>query len=164
MSRKKGKAPSGTWISRELYTSRAFWALSGTAKGMLILFLSKRDMSKNHEVLNRHNITLTYLGLENLFNCNYGEKPKGLSRGSISRGISDLMAKGFVEIVRQGGAYQNDKTIYGLTDEWKWWSPGTVFRERQIGKNSGYYALQKQNEPPQPDPYTPPQPDPKTLV
>lgn len=159
----KKKAPSGTWVPRELFMSRAYWALSSTAKGMLLLFLSKRDMSKKHEVLNRKNITLTYLELENLFGDDTFMKPKGLSRGSITRGIKDLLAKGFIEIVRQGGAYQKDKTIYGLTEEWKHWAPGVVFRTKGKGRNAGYFALIKQNEPPTLNPYTPPSPDPKMV-
>lgn len=121
-------------MTREIYTSEAFWALSGTAKGLLLLFLGKRDMSKKREVLNQKNITLTYLELENLFGNDAFGKPRGLSRASIPRGIKDLMEKGFIEIVRQGGGYQKDKTIYGLTDDWKWWQPGTVVRQKQKGK------------------------------
>ncbi|MFT5725955.1 MAG: DNA-binding PadR family transcriptional regulator [Desulforhopalus sp.] len=134
MTRRKSKARSGTWIERQVYASKAFWSLSGTAKGMLILFLSKRDMSKNHEVLNLRSIYLTYKELENLFGTDEFGKPQGLSRASIARGIKDLMAKGFIEIVRQGGTYQSDKTVYGLTDDWKRWSKGLTIREKQKGK------------------------------
>lgn len=163
MGRKKNRAPSGTWMTRDMFTSKAFWALSGTAKGLLILFLSKRDMNKQHEVLNRRNITLTYKELENLFGIDAFGRSKGLSRGSITRGIKDLLAKGFIEIVEQGGAFQKHKTIYGLTDEWKWWSSGTVMREKERGRSSGYFALQQKCQPPQPEPNTPPQPEPKTM-
>lgn len=141
MSRKKAR--SGTWIERDLLRARAFWALSGTAKGLLFLFLLKRDMTKQHVCLNCRNITLTYKELENLHGEGLNGKPSGISRGSIARGIKELMAKGFIEIVRQGGAYQQDKTIYGLTNEWKLWVPGMVVREKAPGKKSGYHALQK---------------------
>ena len=107
------------------------------------MFLGKRDMSRDHEVLNRKSITLTYLELENLFGTDAFGKPWGIARGSISRGLDDLMAKGFIEVVRQGGTFKNDKTIYGLCDDWKWWTPGRVVRKRQKGNGSGYFALQK---------------------
>lgn len=141
MSRKKAR--SGTWVTRELLFSKAFWALSGTAKGLLLMFLLKRDMNKQHECLNYRKITLTYKELENLHGEDPGGKPSGISRGSIARGIKELLAKGFIEIVRQGGAYQQDKTIYGLTHEWELWVPGMVVREKTPGKKSGYHALQK---------------------
>lgn len=175
MRRKSGKAKSGTWVTRELLNSRAFWALSGTAKGILFQFLLKRNMDKQHKCLNQRKITMTYLELENLFSSNEKQHltgrsiyvqsglPTGLSRGSIARGFKDLMAKGFIEIVSQGGAYQKDKTIYGITDDWKSWIPGVVMKVKAPGKKSGYYALQKK-QPPRSEPYTPPQPEPKSIV
>jgi len=86
---------------------------------------------------------LTYKELENLHGSNLEGKPTGVSRGSIARGLKDLMAKGFIEVVRQGGGYQQDKTIYGLTDDWEWWIPGSIIREKTPGKKSGYHALKK---------------------
>ena len=85
---------------------------------------------------------MTYKEVENMFGENSDGTPDGIARGSIARGIRDLMAKGFIEIVRQGGAYQKDKTIYGLTDDWQLWRKGSVVREKQSGKRSGYHALQ----------------------
>lgn len=117
--------------------SKAFWALNGTAKGLLPLFLMKREMTKSHECKNEKNITLTYLELENL----HGDS--GLSRSSISRGIADLMAKGFIEIVHPGGAYQKDKTVYGLCHEWEFWEPGRVVREKTKGKKVGCMGRQE---------------------
>lgn len=169
MSRgKKGKVKSGTWFTRDLLISRAYWALSGTAKGLLALFMLKRDMDKDHNVLNRRSITMTYKELENLYNINtqtitgikmgFQCDKRGLSRGSVTRGIKDLLAKGFVEIVRQGGAYQRDKTIYGLTEDWRLWSIGSVIRNKPRGKMASYSSIKK-SQPPQPAPYTPLQPE-----
>ena len=120
-------------------------------------------MDKQHNCVNKRNITLTYKELENLHGEDSTGKPSGVSRGSIARGIKDLMAKGFIEIVRQGGGYQQDKTVYGLSDDWEWWIPGSIVRQKSPGKKSGYHALKK-SQPPQPDPYTPPQPEPKNRV
>ena len=143
--RKKGKAKPGTWVTREMLNSKAFWALSSTAKGMLFQFLLKRDMDKNHTLLNGNNITLTYKELEAIHGENLDGSPCGLARGSITRGFKDLLEKGFIKIVRQGGAYHKDKTIYGLTHEWEYWQPGAVIREKQPGKKAGYEALKKKS-------------------
>jgi hypothetical protein len=136
MSRKK--AQSGTWMTRAMIFSRAYWALSSSAKGILILFLMKRDMNKKHECLNCKELTMTYLELENLHGKKADGSPDGLSRSSITRGINDLMAKGFIEVIRQGGAYQKDKSIYGLCEDWKFWVPGKVCHMRPQGKRVGY--------------------------
>lgn len=132
-------------MTREMARSRAYWALSGTAKGVLLEFLLKRDFDCKHNLLNKRNITMTYKELENLFGEGVDGKPRGVSRGSVTRAIKDLLAKGFIEIVRPGGAFKQDKTIYGLTDDWKWWVPDKVIREKMPGKKSGYFALQKKS-------------------
>lgn len=144
---KKGKAKSGTWFTREMANSKAYWALSSTAKGMLIQFLLKRDMSKQHECINERSIVLTYKELENVHGKDMFGNSTGIARTSISRGIKDLMAKGFIDIVRQGGAYQKDKTVYALIDDWKWWSHGVVVKQKMQGKRAGAFALQKSQPP-----------------
>lgn len=67
MGKKKSRAKSGTWFTREMAMSKAFWGLNSTAKGLLLLFLMKRDMNRNHECMNSRKITMTYKELENLF-------------------------------------------------------------------------------------------------
>jgi len=136
----RNKAKSGTWVTREMMLSKAYWALNSTAKGILILFLMKRDMNKRHECLNCKELTMTYLELENLHGKKADGSPDGLSRSSITRAITDLMAKGFLQIIRQGGAFQKDKTIYGLCDDWKYWVLGRVVNEKPSGKRVGYAA------------------------
>jgi hypothetical protein len=134
MGYKKGKARPGTWFTRDLLLSPAYIKLSATGKSVLGVIWLKRDMSHNHEVQNRRSISVTYKELEAL----------GMSRGSITNAFDDLQAKGFIEVVHRGGAYQQDKTVYGLTDEWRWWKVGDKpVRVRQPGINAGYYALER---------------------
>lgn len=133
MTRKKGRVKPGAWFTRDILLSPAYVKLSSSGKTILSMFYLKRDMSKNHECLNNKNLSVTYKELEAL----------GLSRGSVTAGIDDLLAKGFIEIVRVGGAYQQDKTICGLTDKWRWWrKKDPPIRERTPGRKSGYFALQ----------------------
>lgn len=137
MSRRKGKAKSGAWLTRELLLSPAYIKLSSSGKNILAVLMLKRNMSKNHEVLNMKNLTVTYKEME----------AYGMARGSVTAGITDLLAKGFIEIVRVGGAYQQDKTVYGLTDDWRYWQVGDkAVRTKQRGKKSGYDSLEKYRE------------------
>lgn len=75
-----------------------------------------------------------------------------MSRSSITRGINDLLEKGFIEIVHQGGAFQRDKSIYAVIDAWALWKPGQVMNKRVKGRSTGSFALNKhqsnKNEPP----------------
>ena len=133
---KKGKFKSGTWIDEEMFTSRAYFSLKGIAPQLLTLFLAKRDFIKKdgkYICTNKDKITMTYAELENIYNLGSHNKhlPKdGLKRPSITRGRDDLMAKGFVRIVHQGGGYQQDKTRYALAEDWQWWQPGQVIYKR----------------------------------
>ena len=132
-----------------------------------MLFLLKRDMDKQHNCLNKNSITMTYLELENLFVSNGRNKiggvpidrnmtgnKDGLSRASIARAIKDLMAKGFIQLVYQGGTYKQDKSVYGLTDDWSLWTPGAVMFKKPPGKRSNDSLMRKRkqekqkNEPP----------------
>ena len=147
MSRKKRNIKSGTWFQREMAMSKAYWALSGTAKGLLTLFLLKRDMDNQHNVINKNNITMTYKELENLHGQNVFGKPEGLSRASVKRGLDGLMAKGFIRVIHQGGAFQQDKTIFGLTDDWRHWFPGLVVEKRPPGKKASRPTHEKNFNP-----------------
>ncbi|MDY0045208.1 MAG: hypothetical protein RBS82_11180 [Syntrophales bacterium] len=160
-NKKPGKIKSGTWVTREMATSKAYWALNSTAKGLLLVFLLKRDMDKQHNVLNRRSITVTYLELENLFGKRINGKSDGIPRSNIARAINDLLAKGFIEIIHRGGGYQKDKTVYGLTVDWQWWVPGQVVRKKDPGKRASRTMFKKKSQPPQTEPYTPSLPKPK---
>lgn len=141
------KAAPGTWIDRDLFYSRAFLELSGFAPQLLILFLGKRKISKDKTVINKDNITMTYAELEKLYLKHESKGlasasdnlPKGISRPRIVRALDNLLAHGFIRIMKRGGAYQQDKSIYGLVEDWRLWRPGTVFLKREPDKRQRGY-------------------------
>ena len=117
---KKSPFKRGTYLERKMYTSPAYFALKGIAPQLLTLFLGKRNFNDKYECLNCNKITMTYVEIKAL----------GISKTRFTRGRDDLMAKGFLNLVHQGGAYQKDKSIYALTPDWEWWKPGLVINER----------------------------------
>ena len=135
-SKKKGSFKGGgTWVERDLYTSRAFHALTGFAPQLLVMFLGKRDMRKKngkYVCINQENITMTYAELENIYpRRKYEENlPKGITRTRINAALKQLLAKGFIKIIHHGGGFQQDKSIYALIDDWRLWWPGQVIYER----------------------------------
>jgi hypothetical protein len=114
----------GTYIKRELYQSEVFNSLNKIALRVLIAFLDKRMRERKSvakdkkgtprppEFVNLDRITLTYGELEK----KYWIKPQ-----SATRAIDELLAKGFIEIKHQGGAYNHDKSVYALVDKWMLW-------------------------------------------
>jgi len=126
---KKYKLPQGTWIERELFQSKAFINLKGFAPQLLILILGKRHMKltgrKGKEkwiCTNSDSISFTYIE---------AQKKYGVSKKRFSRAVDQLLEKGFLTIVHQGGAYKQDKSVYGLSDNWLIWYPGMVFEKRK---------------------------------
>jgi hypothetical protein len=150
MADRKVKLPSGTWIEREMYLSKAFWSLTGAASQLLILFLGKRKRdhikdhkgNKSYNWINLNNITMTYKELENLWyhplKTYLPGEAKGITQPRITRAIDELLAKGFIEIVKPGGAYKQDKAVYGLIDKWKTWKKGDVYSKRPLDAHRGW--------------------------
>jgi hypothetical protein len=128
-NKSKYKFLPGTWVERELFESKAFLSLRGAASQVLILFLSKRQFDKvgrrgkeKRICTNRDSISFTYIE---------AEKKYGITKSRFSRALNELMAKGFISRIHQGGAWQRDKSIYALSDNWKQWSDGVVFENRK---------------------------------
>jgi hypothetical protein len=123
------KSPQGTYIERSLFESKAFLSLRGFAPQLLILLLGKRWFDKvgkrGHErriCTNCDSLTFTYVE---------AEKKYGVTKPTLTRAFDKLLARGFLTIKHQGGGYKQDKTIYGLTENWMLWRPGVVFEKRE---------------------------------
>ena len=127
-NKKTPKMPPGTWVERELYTSKAFIALRGAAPQALILFLGKRHMKcikdgkrSNWICTNCDDLKFSYIE---------AGKKCGITKARFRRAIDDLLAKGFIKVVHKGGAYQKDLSVYALSDQWKYWVKGSVICSR----------------------------------
>ena len=140
---RKYKVPPGTWIEREMSESKAFINLKGFAPQLLILILAKRHFElqgrkgkEKRVCTNSDSICFTYIE---------AQKKHGVSKPRFTRGIEDLLRKGFITIIHRGGGYQQDKTIYGLSDNWLIWFPGSVIETRPKSKfKRGYCEPKKQ--------------------
>ena len=138
--------PPGTWIEREMFESKAYWALNGSAPQLLTLFLGKRSRErvadkkgvKSHQWTNLDSITMTYAELKNKYD---------ITQPRATRAIDELLAKGFLEIRHYGGTYKKDKSIYSLIDKWKFWSKDTVFSKRERDVHRGYQGQNKKKTP-----------------
>jgi hypothetical protein len=125
----RNRKSAGTWLEREMFLSPAYFALKGCAPQLLTVFMGKRNFERlpvkkgrnNMVCINCQELTFTYIEAEN--SC-------GITKSRFSRGIDELLAKGFISVVRLGGTHKHDKTVFALSDRWKRWTPGTVFEMR----------------------------------
>jgi hypothetical protein len=132
---RKQKALPGTWIEREMFQSRAFLSLKGFAPQLLILFLSKRSIEtiggkgkERRRCTNKNSLSVTYIEREKL----------GITQPRATRGLDELLAKGFLEQTHAGGAYKRDRATYGLSDKWRLWTPGIIFETRKRDVRRGF--------------------------
>ena len=145
-SSEKPKQGRGTYVLKDLYDSTAFWELKGRAPQLLIRFLGKRQRNwekdckgaKSYDWTNLQNLTMTYKELECMWENPLTHEKSGLTQPTITRAIDELLGKGFLEVKNPGGAYKQDKAVYALIENWKWWAPKTVFNRRNRDVHRGY--------------------------
>jgi len=153
MSKKKNGYGNGTFIESKMFLSPAFISLGkkGTSKrvsvtslNIIIFFLGKRKFAnlngpkgrKEWGRVDDNKFTLTYKELEN----------RGILQGAATRGIDELLAKGFISIVDPGGAFEKHKAIYALEDKYRDWKydpekkkeDQMVFSKRKLDVFRGY--------------------------
>ncbi len=138
MSKKHHKCPFafGTFIKKDLLTSRAFISLEKHGKTVLLFFLLKREMPGNKKipkhmskdsVLNNGDLILSYPEMNSL----------GLHNEQARRGIKEVIEKGFIEITYQGGKCKSDYSQYKLIDDWRDYEKPN-FTPRTKNKTTGY--------------------------
>lgn len=126
----------GIYWERSLYQSDAFLSLSKNAMKFLIALLDARKrgvhkIGKRKETVfvNIDRIEMPYSLLKERFSMN---------DEGIARGKDELLAKGFIDITREGGTGQHDTALYALIDDYQRWRPGMIFRRRKRDVRRGY--------------------------
>ena len=132
-------ASGGFFIDRILFMSDAFLSLNNSGKTMLLALLNarKKETYKDRKTkktiqkfTNDKNLEMPYMTLKKVW---------GLSQQAVSRAIDELLAKGFIEIVHQGGLGEHDKARYALIDDYQRWKPKMIpFRTRGHDVRRGY--------------------------
>lgn len=130
MRESKNKFSPGTFLERSMYQSPAWFALNGTEKSILLLFLDKRSIHKQtKECLNCESLILTYKEVSRLYE---------ISCDRMRRAINGLLERGFIRIRHRGGLGEHSNTIYALCDNWQEWKPGLNFGQRPKRKKQGF--------------------------
>jgi len=125
----KHKSPPGTWLEREMFESKAYLSLRGFASQLLVLFLSKRRFENRGRKGKEKKICVNCNSLR--FSYKQANEKYGITKSRFCRAIDELLAKGFITIVHQGGGFKQDQSIYALSDNWMLWQPGMVFESRK---------------------------------
>ena len=127
------------YLTYELFVSQAYRALTPAAKEILILLFfeinmssrSKRKKKYTPTVVNRDEIILPYREISERL---------GYSEKTIWSSMKQLLAHGFIEIVKYGGGSKGDFQIYGIREDWRKWTMGQEIRTL---RRNGMFGWQK---------------------
>jgi hypothetical protein len=103
-------------VERDLLKAEAFRSLNGTAKTVLFDFMMKKKVKgvkvhgrKVPMILNNGEIVFPYAEAEK----------KGIPRTTFMRCLTELVAKGFIDITWSGsGGKKGDVSLYAISDRW----------------------------------------------
>lgn len=125
------------YLTYELFMSPAFRHLKPAARDILIQvfyeikFASKKKRNQKYApvVANRDEIVLTYQEIK--ARLGYSEK-------TIWQSFKQIMAHGFLKVVKHGGGAKGDYQVYGIAEDWRKWTPGEVARDVQQNGKTGW--------------------------
>lgn len=131
----------GFFVERDLFLSEAFKALKLSGVRVLLYVLdsrifeskkqakTKKGSLRKREAINLDDLRIPY---------DIVKKKTGLAMSSITVGIDDLLAKGFLELKYHGGTAKHDLSLYLWKDSWRFWKPGVVFTKRPKRSRRGF--------------------------
>lgn len=127
------------YLTYQLFVSEAFRALRPGTRDILILIYFEVNMaSKTNKgkyqpvILNRNEIKMPYADIQ--------ERLK-YTKKTVWIAFKEILAHGFLEMVKHGGGCKGDCKIYKISEKWRTWLPGKIISE--IGKN-GKIGWQKE--------------------
>ena len=124
------------YLTRELFLSPAFRELKPAAKDILILFYYEIRMKQKDKkgkesrvVTNKDEIKLTYRQIWDALK--YSDK-------CIWESLKQILAHGFLKVVKYGGGAKGDVQVYGIREDWRKWTPGQVIYELRKNGKAGW--------------------------
>jgi len=113
-------------LDKGMAYSKAYLSLGNPAMKILtyILFHQRwENVSRNQSkpkwiCTNKDDLKLLYAA--------FRESPFKMQNKSITRGIDELLAKGFIKVKEQGGKSKGHASVYKIVDDYKGWEKGSV--------------------------------------
>ena len=136
-----GYFKGGFFVERELFYSNAFKALNRSGLKILLYVLDSRVRENKAQAKTKKGTTRKprFVNLDNLYiPYSVAVEKTGLTRPSVTAGIDEVLAKGFLELKYHGGAAKHDMSIYSWNDSWMFWQPGVTFFKRPTRPRRGF--------------------------
>ncbi len=146
----------GTFVETSMYLSQAFLSLgkimtspkvSSSSVKILMMLLGKRQYSTIRDKKGNKKMVRSD---ENKFTLTYKElESRGIKQNTATRGFDELLAKGFISIADQGGAFEKHKSVYSLEENYLFWNltHKQVFDKRPKDVHRGYQNPNRRGKP-----------------
>ena len=122
------------WIEREMILSPAFHKLNGRAKGVLFLFLYRRQWSRP----SRKGKWYTTNNGEIVFPYKEAKKRFKIPKSSFARAIDNLIEYGFIDIAHLGGGLIGDCTKYSISNRWRNYGADNFIKKKRPKDKRGF--------------------------
>jgi hypothetical protein len=134
--------PNKTWFPNSLLKSKVWLSLGGKAPQVFMIFMSKRNTTKQGERKKQQKEYSAWNHKELEFT--YSEAAKmGIGEHAFRRAIDNLVDHGFIDIEEYGGGVEQRKTIYRLSNRWKKWGTDEFHMFARIKHNRGFCSDEK---------------------
>lgn len=136
------------WIDKDILRSKAFMSLkTATSIRLFFDFFQKRQMKQRKHSKRKSEWVITNNGK---IEFTYSEAVKrGYSRAAFARAIDDLIDRGLIDLVRQGGSYEGEKNLFAISERWRDFGTDN-FKKKQRQKNTrngqGFSAMHARNK------------------
>jgi len=105
-------------VLKQHFVKSAVWlSLSGTAKGVYLIFRTKCVIDKVNYKSKRNEVVIVNNG-EIVFTYAEAVEKYGISRSRFKRAIDELIAKGFIDIAATGMGVHKVTTYYAISERW----------------------------------------------
>jgi len=104
-----GKDVARSKAYRSLKVPASFIVYNEFLMRRVIVFIKQKRGKRTPAIVNNGEIEFTYSEAEKM----------GISRPRFERALTELVEKGFIDIIHSGGGYDGDKSLYKIGDRWR---------------------------------------------
>lgn len=133
----------GIYLERELVTSKAWLALGSTGKDIFLILRLRCQMSKqgrrgkeNWSIDNNGELVFTYAEAKEKYS---------ITATRFTRGIDDLLKRGFVDVAATGRGVHRLTTHYAISNRWRNYGTPHFKQVERLKRSSGYPGFKKKS-------------------
>lgn len=137
--------PPYIMLFEEMMQTVAFKSLGKNALHLLLYSFKNKRIDKKKTKQNKKGNSIFFIN--NSFPLTYSgiKKNFGWHNQQIVKAIDELLAKGFIKIIEQGGSYKGKHSLYKFSDKYMEWKKGEIVFKRKKDAHRGFQGKNNEN-------------------